>query len=131
MDSLKVGKEIYSLLNGNDSLTGVVGSKIYPIIVEKETTYPFIVYKRSNIIPSYTKDFHFKDEVIIDIICVSDDYSESVDIASMVRDILEDKRFADFNIFSDIVGINLYSADDDFIDDAYVQTLSFNLIITK
>ena len=59
MDSLKVGKEIYSLLNGNDSLTGVVGSKIYPIIVEKETTYPFIVYKRSNIIPDYTKDFSF------------------------------------------------------------------------
>ena len=118
MDSLKVGKEIYSLLNGNDSLTGVVGSKIYPIIVEKETTYPFIVYKRSNIIPSYTKDFHFKDEVIIDIICVSDDYSESVDIASMVRDILEES-------------IKLESADEDFIDDAYVQTLSFNLIITK
>lgn len=125
MDSLKVGKEIYSLLNGNDSLTGVVGSKIYPIIVEMETTYPFIVYKRSNIIPDYTKDFHFKDEVIIDIICVSDDYSESVDIASMVRDILEDKRFAD------IESIKLESADEDFIDDAYVQTLSFNLIITK
>ena len=125
MDSLKVGKEIYSLLNGNDSLTGVVGSKIYPIIVEKENTYPFIVYKRSNIIPDYTKDFHFKDEVIIDIICVSDDYSESVDIASMVRDILEDKRFAD------IESIKLESADEDFIDDAYVQTLSFNLIITK
>ena len=125
MDSLKVGKEIYSLLNGNDSLTGVVGSKIYPIIAEKETTYPFIVYKRSNIIPDYTKDFHFKDEVIIDIICVSDNYSESVDIASMVRDILEDKRFAD------IESIKLESADEDFIDDAYVQTLSFNLIITK
>ena len=44
MDSLKVGKEIYSLLNGNDSLTGVVGSKIYPIIVEKETTYPLILF---------------------------------------------------------------------------------------
>ena len=113
------------LFRSNDSLTGVVGSKIYPIIVEKETTYPFIVYKRSNIIPSYTKDFHFKDEVIIDIICVSDDYSESVDIASMVRDILEDKRFAD------IESIKLESADEDFIDDAYVQTLSFNLIITK
>lgn len=83
------------------------------------------VYKRSNIIPDYTKDFHFKDEVIIDIICVSDDYSESVDIASMVRDILEDKRFAD------IESIKLESADEDFIDDAYVQTLSFNLIITK
>ena len=125
MDSLKVGKEIYSLLNGSSLLTDIVGSKIYPIIVEKETTYPFIVYKRSNIIPNYTKDFHFKDEVIIDVICVSNDYSESVDIASMVRDILEDKRF------TGIESINLDSADEDFIDDAYVQTLSFNLSITK
>ena len=56
---------------------------------------------------------------------MSDDYSESVDIASMVRDILEDKRFAD------IESIKLESADEDFIDDAYIQTLSFNLTITK
>lgn len=125
MDSLKVGKEIYSLLNGSSLLTDIVGSKIYPIIVEKETTYPFIVYKRSNIVPNYTKDFHFKDEVIIDVICVSNDYSESVDIASMVRDILEDKRF------TGIESIKLESADEDFIDDAYIQTLSFNLTITK
>lgn len=125
MDSLKVGKVIYSLLNGNDSLTNIVGSKIYPIIVEKETTYPFIVYKRSNIIPDYTKDFHFKDEVIVDIICVSNDYSESVEIASIVRNILEDKRL------TDIQSIKLESADEDFIDNAYVQTLSFNLTINK
>lgn len=125
MDSLKVGKEIYSLLNGSGLLTNIVGSKIYPIIVEKETTYPFIVYKRSNIIPNYTKDFHFKDEVIIDVICVSNDYSESVDIASIVRDILEDKRF------TGIESIKLESADEDFMDDAYIQTLSFNLTITK
>lgn len=125
MDSLKVGKEIYSLLNGSSLLTNIVGSKIYPIIVEKETTYPFIVYKRSNIIPNYTKDFHFKDEVIIDVICVSNDYSESVDIASIVRDILEDKRF------TGIESIKLESADEDFMDDAYIQTLSFNLTITK
>ncbi len=125
MDSLKVGKEIYSLLNGSSSLTDIVGSKIYPIIVEKKTTYPFIVYKRSNIIPDYTKDFHFKDEVIIDIICVSNNYSESINIASIVRNILEDKRFAD------IESIKLESADEDFIENAYIQTLSFNLTITK
>lgn len=125
MDSLKVGKAIYSLLNGSSLLTDIVGNKIYPIIVEKETTYPFIVYKRSNIIPSYTKDYHLKDEVAIDIICVSNDYSESVDIASIVRDILEDKRFAD------IESIKLESADEDFVNDAYIQTLSFNLILNK
>lgn len=125
MKSLEVGKEIYSLLNGDSRLTTLVGNKIYPIIVEKETSYPFIVYKRSNIIPDYTKDFHLKDNVIIDIICVSNDYANGIEIAEIVRDILEDKRT------NDIQSIRLESADEDYIDDAFVQTLSFNLTITK
>lgn len=125
MKSLEVGKEIYSLLNGDSRLTTLVDNKIYPIIVEKETNYPFIVYKRSNIIPEYTKDFHLKDNVIIDIICVSNDYANGIEIAEIVRDILEDKRT------NDIQSIRLESADEDYIDDAFVQTLSFNLTITK
>ena len=125
MQSLKVGKEIYSHLKENKSLTDIVGNKIYPIIVEKDTNYPFIVYKRSNVIPDYTKDYHFKDDVIVDIICVSNHYVESVEIASLVRESLEDKRIGDIN------SIRLESADEDFVDDAYIQTLSFNLTINK
>lgn len=125
MRSLEVGKEIYSILSKNKSLTDKVGNKIYPIIVEKDTNYPFIVYKRSNVIPDYTKDYHFKDYVIVDIICVSNHYVESVEIASLVRESLEDKRIGDIN------SIRLEGADEDFIDDAYIQTLSFNLTINK
>lgn len=125
MNSLKVGKEIYSHLKENKSLTDIVGNKIYPIIVEKDTNYPFIVYKRSNVIPDYTKDYHFKDYVIVDIICVSNHYVESVEIASLVRESLEDKRIGDID------SIRLESADEDFIDDAYIQTLTFNLTINK
>lgn len=125
MRSLEVGKEIYSILSKNKSLTDKVGNKIYPIIVEKDTNYPFIVYKRSNVIPDYTKDYHFKDYVIVDIICVSNHYVESVEIASLVRESLEDKRIGNIN------SIRLESADEDFIDDAYIQTLSFNLTINK
>ena len=125
MRSLEVGKEIYSILSKNKSLTDIVGNKIYPIIVEKDTNYPFIVYKRSNVIPDYTKDYHFKDYVIVDIICVSNHYVESVEIASLVRESLEDKRIGDIN------SIRLESADEDFIDDAYIQTLTFNLTINK
>ena len=125
MNSLKVGKEIYSHLKENKSLTDIVGNKIYPIIVEKDTNYPFIVYKRSNVIPEYTKDYHFKDFVIVDIICVSNHYVESVEIATLVRESLEDKKYGD------IVSIRLESADEDFVDDAYIQTLTFNLTINK
>ena len=125
MQSLKVGKEIYSHLKENKSLTDIVGNKIYPIIVEKDTNYPFIVYKRSNVVPEYTKDYHFKDFVIVDIICVSNHYVESVEIATLVRESLEDKKYGD------IVSIRLESADEDFVDDAYIQTLTFNLTINK
>lgn len=125
MNSLKVGKEIYSYLKENKSLTDIVGNKIYPIIVEKDTNYPFIVYKRSNVIPDYTKDYHFKDDVIVDIICVSNHYVESVEIATLVRESLEDKKYGD------IVSIRLEGADEDFVDDAYIQTLTFNLTINK
>ena len=125
MRSLEVGKEIYSILSKNKSLTDKVGNKIYPIIVEKDTNYPFIVYKRSNVIPDYTKDYHFKDYVIVDIICVSNHYVESVEIASLVRESLEDKRIGDIN------SIRLESADEDFIDDASIQTLSCNRTINK
>lgn len=125
MNSLKVGKEIFSLLNKNESLIQIVGNKIYPIVVEKETTYPFIVYKRSNVISDYSKDYHFKDNVIMDIICVSNHYVNSVEIASLVRETLEDKQQGD------IRSIKLESADEDFIDDAYIQTLTFNLTIDK
>lgn len=127
MDSIRIGKEIFSILNGSDELTNIVGNKIYPIMVEKETSYPFIVYKRTNIIPDYTKDFHFKDSVLLDIICVSNDYSESIEIASIVRNLLEDKRFG----LQGIESIKLESADEDFIDDAYIQTISFNITIKK
>lgn len=125
MNSLKVGKEIFSLLNKNEALIQMVGNKIYPIVVEKETTFPFIVYKRSNVIPDYSKDYHFKDNVIVDIICVSNHYVDSVEIASLVRETLEDKQQGD------IRSIKLESADEDFIDDAYIQTLTFNLTIDK
>ena len=124
MSPLK-SEKLYSLLYGSRNLRDYVQDKIYPIIVEKETTYPFIVYKRSNVIPDYTKDYHYKDEAVVDIICVSDKYVESVEIASIVRGILEDKKI------DDISSIKLESADEDFLNDAYIQTLSFNLTIEK
>lgn len=127
MNSLEVGKEVFSLLSNDSRLTALVGNKIYPVIVEKETTFPFIVYKRSNVIPDYIKDLHLKDEVIIDIICVSNDYAEGIEIAGIVRDILEDNRIQSKGIQS----IKLESATEDYTDDAYVQTLGFNLTITK
>ena len=127
MQSLEIGKVIYAVLSTDSRLTTLVGNKIFPVIVDNGTTYPFIVYRRSNVTASYTKDFHLSDEVLIDINCVSQSYEEGLKIAGIVRDILEDKRFTDKGLQS----IILESADEDWIDDAYIQTLSFTIKINK
>ena len=123
MKSLEVGKTINKILSDNIELNDIVKNKIYPIIIKQGTTYPFIVYRRTNIIPQYTKDYHLKDNVIIEISNVSDSYETSIIMASLVRNILEDKRF------EGIESIKIESADEDYIDDAYIQTLIFNITI--
>lgn len=128
MQSLEIGKVIYAVLSTDSRLTTLVGNKIFPLIVDNDTTtYPFIVYRRYNITANYTKDFHLSDEVLIDINCFSQTYEEGLKIAGIVRDILEDKRFTDKGIQS----IKLESADEDWINDAYIQTLSFTIKINK
>ena len=127
MQSLEIGKVIYAVLSTDSRLTTLVGNKIFRLIVDNGTTYLLIVYRRNNITANYTKDFHLSDEVLIDINCVSQSYEEGLKIAGIVRDILEDKRFTDKGIQS----IILESADEDWIDDAYIQTLSFTIKINK
>ena len=40
--SLQIGKAIYHLLSKDSRIKEKVGSKIYPLIVEESTTFPFI-----------------------------------------------------------------------------------------
>ena len=41
--SLQIGKAIYHLLSKDSRIKEKVGSKIYPLIVEESTTFPFIM----------------------------------------------------------------------------------------
>jgi len=127
MNSIEIGKVIYDLLAADSTLTHLVGNKIYPIMAEHSTTYPFIIYQRSNIIPNYTKDIHLSDDVVIDMVCISDDYKTGVEIAKIVRERLEDKKFRQYGIES----IKLDSAFEDYTNDAFVQTLGFTITINQ
>ena len=40
--SLQVGKAIYNLLSNDANVTGRVQNKIYPLIADTGTTFPFI-----------------------------------------------------------------------------------------
>ncbi len=98
MKSIEIGKFIYSILSTDSRLATLVGNKIFPLIVENETTYPFIVYKRSDVQSNYTKDIHLSDDVYIDIVCVSENYLSGLKIAGIIIELLENKRFKDKGI---------------------------------
>lgn len=125
--SLQTGKAIYELLSGNTDIAAKIGNKIFPLIATNNTTFPFIIYKRTNIIPAYTKDrFSANDTLMMDVVIASDKYNEAIELADLVRNTLEGKRGTFATIQVD--DIRLVSADEDYNEDTYIQQLTFKII---
>jgi hypothetical protein len=97
--SLQIGKAIYELLHSNAAVEAKVQDKVYPLVADKSTTFPFIVYKRTGVVPAYTKDRYSTNEyVTVEVIIASENYNETVEIADLVRMALEGKQGTFANI---------------------------------
>lgn len=118
--SISVNKHIYNLLINDEILNGLVDKKIYPLVAEESVTYPFIIFTKEAAMGNYTKDLLMYDTVTISIAIAATNYSQTVDIAERVRQILENRRDDYFyNILFDEVT-------EDFVEDAYIQQLKFS-----
>lgn len=122
MSSLQIGKAIYTILAKNNI------TKVFPLVADEGTTFPFIVYKRSGLEPSNTKDrYNYSELATLDIIIAASTYQESINLTEKVKDILEHNR----GIYNDInIGdITLDDADEDYIEDTFIQKLTFKIEI--
>ena len=70
---------VFSLRNSGDKV---------PSLADNNAKYPFIVYKRNNVISSTSKDGSYEDTVDIGITIVTMKYAEGIEIANKVREIL-------------------------------------------
>lgn len=78
------------MLSSCEDLTTIVDNKIFPLVAENGTTFPFIVYKRTSVNPSDSKDkMIYKEEAFVEIMIASDKYNQSVEIADIVKDHLQ------------------------------------------
>lgn len=124
-NSLLIGKLIYAKLN-----QALQTDKIFPIVAENGTTYPYIVYKRTDLnSATFTKDGGCEDSCSYSITIVSDKYDESVELANEVRRTLEKPKI----VTADLVINNnrLISANEEWANDAYLQELNFNCKINN
>ena len=98
-NALSINKYINKFLTESEAVTSLVSvSNIRPLILAP-TIFPYVSFMHGNISSSYTKDGWSEDTTEVTIIAVSDDYSQTVDIAEAVRDLLDNKTYRDDDIF--------------------------------
>lgn len=125
MSCISIGKAIKALLVDGLSKTSIK-NKIYPLIADETTTFPFIVYRRSSITPESDKDYS-NDSAHIQIMIAANNYAESVELAEQVRTSLVHKKGIIQTI--PIEDISLVDGSEEFIDNTFVQNLIFKITI--
>lgn len=125
LKGIKINKFINKILSENEELLELVGRDNIKAMILNPTNYPFVSYKRNSIETLYNKDIPYLDKVQSDIICVSDNYAQSIEIAQKVREILEYQVYknSEENVLIDYM--IMIDSDEDTISDVYVQTLKF------
>lgn len=137
-NSILSTKYIFKALENNEELLELgLKDKIFPLLAkmivnpetgeEEEITFPFIVYSRTSLKPEYTKDMLTQNTITLQVVCISDDYVNSLDVANGVRHALESKGT---NADSMVIDpIKLESITESTMEDAYIQTLTFQYTV--
>ena len=125
--SLSAGLMIASLLGNAEEVSAIVGNKIFPVTAKAGVLLPFIFYRRTKTDINPVKAGHGAETVRIEFNCYAQTYKASVQLAEAVRDTLDHAQL-------EMDGVRLRSCTyedsaEGYEDDAYVQSLIFNLKI--
>ena len=87
MKNFKIGSEIRNVILSSTAVKNAVDTKVFPLIANAGTTFPFIVYRRSSYSPKSDKDT-LTESVYMEIAIICNNYEQSVSIANDVADVL-------------------------------------------
>ena len=124
MNILYFNTAIYSILNSNEEIKKAVGNNIYPVVAPLSTKNPYIVFKRQINTQNDNKDSRYSI-VTIELNIYSNDYQQSIQIAELVKNTLEDIYNKEVESFK-IKYIVSTSIDEDYNEDYYSQTMYFD-----
>ena len=122
-NAIYINKVIYERLTTHQYIALNCPNKVFPLVAEQTTTFPFVVYWRENIVSESCKDGMHEDYVTFTVVAVSDNYPASLDLANAIRESLESMRFVSRGML--ITNCKVTGVEESFQDNAFVQTLSF------
>ena len=121
---MNLGKLTYSLLSGDATIAGFVGTKIFPVQVPQDTGFPAIVYQHDSQVPTNIKDGPSPLDVVGLVVTIyADNYSDAQDIATSVRRILDHFQGTVEGVTVDKISF-AGQEDNDFVEDYGFQVIS-------
>ena len=120
MKNFKIGSEIRNVILSSAAVKNAVDTKVFPLIANAGTTFPFIVYRRSSYSPKSDKDV-LNETVYIEIAIICNNYEQSVSIANDVADVL-------LAYESDTIEeIKVSNISEEFISNSFVQKVNLQI----
>lgn len=120
MKNFKIGSEIRNVILSSSAVKNAVETKVFPLIANAGTTFPFIVYRRSSYSPISNKDV-LNESVYIEIAIICNNYEQSVSIANDVADAL-------LQYESDTIEeIKVTNISEEFISNSFVQKVNLQI----
>ena len=120
MKNFKIGSEIRNVILSSTEVKNAVDTKVFPLVANAGTTFPFIVYRRSSYLPKSDKDT-LTESVYIEIAIICNNYEQSVSIANDVADVL-------LAYESDTIEeIKVTNISEEFISNSFVQKVNLQI----
>ena len=120
MKNFKIGSEIRNVILSSAAVKNTVDTKVFPLIANAGTTFPFVVYRRSSYSPQSDKDV-LSESVYMEIAIICNNYEQSVSIANDVADVL-------LAYESDTIEeIKVTNISEEFISNSFVQKVNLQI----
>ena len=110
---LSVISYLWDKITDNQDLASVLEKRIFPLVAEEGTEYPYLIMKLESIQPAYSKDGRLYDNLTVSVSVFAKDYKTVVNTQELIRNLLESNSF------------KLDSFNEDFNSDAYKQTVYY------
>ena len=125
MSGIAITKYIRTELLKNTQITDKIGNKIFPIVADDGTTFPFILIKKSGMTTNYTKCGAINDVVNATIEVVDNNYSRAVELSEEIRNTIERNKF------NNISNVEVVNVNEDYISDSYIITQQYKIMINN
>ena len=124
---LSISKHIHSVLNADETVSGLIAGRIYPLGTKTDTEFPFVVYERDSVSPTYTKDGMAYVRSYCTILCAGETHAESLALANAVVAAL-DGATASYDGF-DVTRAAATGAGESYVSGAFIQEVEFSYTI--